>query len=303
MSSLTLEVRNPTVFIVVLASLLTSGFILYGALVPHPVPIAFADDNDKKECKKNEGDNNCNDTKKNASPELECKHQIKDNKDSTIDSECTNNSQILIDSNIRPSTDDGNVGSGRPPVITLIPKSGPPGTVVNIFGSNFDPHRVLSTFFDGNLVATTFTDNDGNFSDFFKAITPFKGPHTVTSHTQPLDSASAIFTITSGGFLFVDPPSGPAGTSVNITGIGFIPGDIISISFGDDDGIPTTPAVVEPNNNGIFTAFITIPPSIDGPNDIAAVDTDNQSFETVHETFTVTPSVTTSAPTQGMLPF
>src|SRR5215510_12641124 len=115
MSSLTLEFRNPTVFIVVLASLVTSGFMLAGVSVPPPVPFAYADDGDKKECKKNEGDNNCNDTKKNASPELECKHQIKDNKDSTIASECTNNSQILIDSNIRPSTDDGNVGSERPP--------------------------------------------------------------------------------------------------------------------------------------------------------------------------------------------
>ena len=236
----------------------------------------FADD---KDCKKND-DNNCNENKKiqksNAKADCEVDTEIKDhNKNSIaepIDLQCNSNSQNLIESNIQPSQsedDDDNGGTSPPPSLTLIPDSGSVGTVVNVFGSNFDPGVQVFITFDGNPIASVSPDTNGNFSADFKAITPILGPHTVTAR-QSLDSTSATFTVTSGPpFVIIDPTSGPTGTPVNVTGIGYPENSIINILF-DGDIISTTPVVVEPNDIGVFSAFITIPPGVIGNHDIAA---------------------------------
>lgn len=216
-------------FVVVLASLLTSGFILAGVLVPQPVPVAFANDGDKKECKENEGDNNCNDTEKSAAPELECDHQIKDNKDSTIDSQCTNNSQILIDSNIDESSDDGDTGPEVRPNITLNPASGQVDTLVHITGINFHVESLVSITFDDISVTTTpaivTTNPQGEFSANIRV--PWgatEGLNTVTAIDDERGQASAGFNVTAsqssitsqqlGSNLLTEPPG-----SVAIQGI------------------------------------------------------------------------------------
>ena len=178
-------------------SLLTSGFNL--AWVLGPVPITFADDGDKKECKNNEGGNNCNDSKKSASPELECKHQIKDNKDSTIDSQCTNNSQILIDSNIASQPSDG-VGGIRNPSIELSPTSGPTGTLVNVTGTGYAPLADIVIIFDGTILFLTSANIDGELNTEFKVPTSTAGPRTVEARQLEqggLITAFATFTVTS----------------------------------------------------------------------------------------------------------
>ena len=148
----------------------------------------FADD---KDCKKND-DNNCNENKKiqRSSPKVKCEvdTEIKDhNKDSIVgptDLQCNSNSQSLIDSNIQSSPSDRDGDTFPPTTIALIPDSGPAGTVVNVFGTGFDENGANITItFDGNVVATTTTDANGNFSAVFKVFTPILGPHTVTAKT------------------------------------------------------------------------------------------------------------------------
>jgi hypothetical protein len=266
----------------------------------------FADD---KDCKKND-DNNCNENKKiqKSSPKVECEvdTEIKDHNENSVvgpfDLQCNSNSQSLIDSTIQSSPsedDDDNGGTSPPPSLTLIPDSGPPGTVINVFGSNFDSNVQVGIFFDGNRVAVALPDTNGNFSADFKAITPILGPHTVTAF-QSLGSTSATFTVTSGLLVIIDPTSGPPGTRVNITGIGFPENSLINILY-DGDIVPTTPVVVEPNDIGVFIAFITIPPGVIGNHDIDAVVDDSED-PGAGATFTLTQSATdTSA--QGTLPF
>lgn len=188
---------NTALLFVLVVSLLTSGFNL--AWVLGPVPITFADDGDKKECKNNEGGNNCNDSKKSASPELECKHQIKDNKDSTIDSQCTNNSQILIDSNIASQPSDG-VGGIRNPSIELSPTSGPTGTLVNVTGTGYAPLADIVIIFDGTILFLTSANIDGELNTEFKVPTSTAGPRTVEARQLEqggLITAFATFTVTS----------------------------------------------------------------------------------------------------------
>jgi hypothetical protein len=282
----------------------------------------YADD---KNCKKND-DNNCNEIKKiqKSSPNVECEvdTEIKDrNKNSIVrptDLQCNSNSQSLIDSNIQSSLDDGGGGNEPPPVITLIPNTGPAGNVVNVFGSNFDSNVQVSIFFDGTRVAVALPDTNGNFSADFKVFTPILGPHTVTAF-QSLGSTSATFTVTSGPpIVQLDPTSGPAGISVNITGINFDTDSVVNILY-DGDIVQTTPAVVHTNSLGVFSAFFTVPGGVLGGHTVNAADISDPSAA-AGDIFTQTASVTTSTeqqpstdastgspsintPTQGMLPF
>jgi hypothetical protein len=315
------------VFIVVLASILTVGF----NFVDVWLPVTFADDGDKKECKQNDGGNNCNDTKKSASPELECEHEIKDNKDSTIDSECTNNSQILIDSNIQESPSDGgnggvgNGGGNGNANIELSPTSGHLASSVHIAGTGFIPtHAVTVTFetpqFGKIVVATASTDNNGEFSDDFIVPLSLAGAHTVTA-SDGSNSASAIFTVTSspGGNpnILINPTSGPVGTSVNVAGINFGSTSIIIITF---DG-KTVVATALTDSTGVFSTNFTVPDSTFGEHIVKATDKGGNSDSTgflVTQSQTATTSTSqqqlstsesnaspssTSTATQGMLPF
>jgi hypothetical protein len=313
--------RNPTTFTILFISLMVVGFNVAAILTT-----TFADD---KDCRKND-DNNCNETKKTqkSSPKAECDldTDIKDhNKNSIVgptDIQCNSNSQSLIDSNIQssPSGDDNDNGStSPPPSLTLIPASGPPGTVINVFGSNFEPEDELSITFDGEAVIPVQSDMEGNFSGDFQIFTPILGPHIVTAEeiiNEPL--ASATFTVISGPpIIIIDPTVGPTGTSVNVTGIGFPENSIINILY-DGDIVPTTPVVVEPNDIGVFTAFITIPLGVLGNHQIAAIIEDSED-PSADATFRVTQGATmtdqkpsidasigppsTNTATQGILPF
>lgn len=189
--------KNPALLFVLVVTLLTSGFNLAGVL--EPVPLTFADDGDKKECKNNEGGNNCNDSKKSASPELECKHEIKDNDDSVVDSECINNSQILIDSNIASQPGDG-VGGIRNPSIELSPTSGPIGTLVSVTGTGYGPDADILIIFNGTILFLTSANIDGELNTDFKVPTSTAGPRTVEARQLEqggLITAFATFTVTS----------------------------------------------------------------------------------------------------------
>ena len=81
----------------------------------------------------------------------------------------------------------------------------------------------------------------------------------------------------------LDPTSGPVGIPVDIIGTGFAHNIPVAIKF---DGVPldTDPATVTTNNNGEFTASVTIPDSLSGAHSITA--------NLISKTFTVTSSTT-----------
>jgi len=373
---------------------------------------------DDKECKKNEGGNNCNDSKKNASPELECKHQIKDNEGSSIDSECTNNSQILTDSIIisRPGDEGGNGDFESPTVVSvdpndgqnnvplnteikvvfsesmdqdtlddgslyifnldgsvdpnvnanpsdksvtytldrqlesgtrykaqldfniqdidgnsldcsesndvdssctwqfettgngnanieLSPTSGPFGTVLSVTGTGFSPNSAVSITFDGSQVATTQSDNNGDFDATFTVLSFTTGPKTVEA-IQGGNSDSATFTVTSSvnPVLGINPKSGPVGTSVTVSGTGFDPSSTVTITF---DGNPVTkiPTTVTTNPEGGFSGVTFLVPSSSTAS--KTVEATTQGSKTASKSFNVTsspvpigPSITLN-PTSG----
>lgn len=263
----------------------------------------FADD---KKCKNND-DNNCNEIKKKnqkASSKVECEvdAEIKGhNKNSVIgpiDLECNSKSQNLINSNIE-TRDNGSEGDFPPTSITLDPTSGPSGTVVNVFGTGFDLNGApITVTFDGKVVATTTTDNNGNFSAIFKVFTPILGPQTVTAKAL-LSTASATFTVTTGpAVIQLEPTSGPSGTSVNVTGLNFGKNSQVNVLY---DGIIIVEDV-DTDGLGRFSSTFTVPGGVLGAHDVSAADLLNPNIAT-GEQFTQTASVTTSTAIQGFLPF
>jgi hypothetical protein len=108
-----------------------------------------------------------------------------------------------------------------------------------------------------------------------------------------------------GPIVIIDPTSGSAGTSVNVTGLNFNKHSQVNILF-DGDIVSTTPKFVEPNDIGVFSAFFTIPSTVFGAHDVTAVDKyDAEIAAGEMKTFTVTPYATTAEPpsTSSMLPF
>ncbi|HEY7109018.1 MAG TPA: hypothetical protein VH415_06305 [Nitrososphaeraceae archaeon] len=188
--------RDSILLAIILVSLIITG--LNVSAEPTLLTSTFAADD--KDCKNNDGGNNCNNTKKSASPELECKHQIKDNKDSSIDSQCTNNSQILIDSNIDESPSDGDTGPELRPNITLNPTSGQVDTLVHITGVNFHVEDIVTITFNDISIATTpaivTTNPMGEFSASFRIPgDATEGVNTVTAIDDERGQASAGFNV------------------------------------------------------------------------------------------------------------
>ena len=132
----------------------------------------------------------------------------------------------------------------------------------------------------------TPTSSGGFTATFRVPLSSSIGDQTVKA-TQGSNSASKTFTVTAltNPIIFLDPDSGPVGTSVNITGAGFDPSSTITIEF---DGAPvaTSPSPVTTTPTGFFTATFNVPlTSSNGDHTVKATQGSNSDSET----FTVTP--------------
>jgi hypothetical protein len=183
-------------------------------------------------------------------------------------------------------------GSTLNPTISLNPTSGTVAALVTVTGNGFDPISNVVITFDSSTVSTVTSTSDGGFStNFIVPLSSSNGDHTVKAE-QGSNSASKTFTVTSlvTPTIILNPTSGPVGTSVSITGIGFDSSSIVTITF-NGTAITTTPPTVTTNNNGAFFANFTVPASSIGPIPVTATE----GTKTDSKTFTVTLS-TTSQP-------
>ena len=127
-------------------------------------------------------------------------------------------------------------GSSSNPTISINPTSGPVGTSVTVTGNGFDPISTVAITFGGSTVATVTPNSTGGFTATFNVpLSSSIGDQTVKA-TQGSNSASKTFTVTAlvNPIIFLDPTSGPVGTSVDITGAGFDPDSTVTITFDGD---------------------------------------------------------------------
>src|SRR5438445_429877 len=114
------------------------------------------------------------------------------------------------------------------------------------------------------------------------------------------NSSSAQFTVTTppppppSASISLNPTSGPAGTTVTVTGSNFAANSGITISY-DGTTVTTTPGTITTSSTGSFSATFTVPASTAGSHTVSAKDAVSNSASAQ---YTVTPSISLS-PTTG----
>src|SRR3989441_10038228 len=113
--------------------------------------------------------------------------------------------------------------------ISLNPTSGPAGTTVTVTGSNFATSTTITISYDGAAIttnpATVTSTSTGGFTETITIpSTSTAGPTTSNAKTAASNIASATFTVTTAPLptISLNPTSGPAGTSVTVTGSNFV---------------------------------------------------------------------------------
>src|SRR2546425_5140016 len=93
----------------------------------------------------------------------------------------------------------------------------------------------------------------------------------------------------------LNPTSGPAGTTVTITGSLFLPDSVVTISY-DGTAVTTTPGTITTDLSGGFSATFTVPASTVGSHTVSAKDAASNSASA--QFIITTPSVSLN-PTSG----
>src|SRR2546422_811720 len=181
--------------------------------------------------------------------------------------------------------------------ISLNPTSGPTGTSVTVTGSNFATSSGITVTYDNTAIttnpATVTTTSTGSFSATITVPASTAGGHTVSATDASSNSASAQFTVTTTpvATITLNPTSGPAGTSVTVTGSNFAASSAITIKL-DGTNLTTTPTNITTISTGSFTASVTIPSSATaGAHTVSATDASGKSASA---SFTVTTGVAIS---------
>src|SRR3989475_765388 len=172
--------------------------------------------------------------------------------------------------------------------ISLSPSSGPAGTAVTVTGNNFSPNSAIITlYYDATSVTTTPTiirTEERSVTDAIAVPSPSNpGSHTVNATDASSNSASTPFTVTTPppppvATISLNPSSGPAGTTVTVTGTNFSPNSAIIAVTYDGTSVTTNPAIIQTDSSGGFSATFAVPsPSNPGSHTVNATDASSNS--------------------------
>jgi hypothetical protein len=148
--------------------------------------------------------------------------------------------------------------------IQLTPENGPVGTETIITGVNATQNGSVEIYWDNTYLGTTTTDENGSFTYTLTIPPSTRGMHTIKAIdiTTGIDDTKT-FTIPST--ISVNPASGPIGTKVQVTGLGFGANEQVVLTFED-----MIIAVITADNTGSFTATFNIPLALNGQYQIKA---------------------------------
>ena len=159
--------------------------------------------------------------------------------------------------------------------ITITPASGVSGTTVTVTGSGFSANKPITVKYNAVAVTTTptavSTDANGIFTASFTVPAGLAGTYSVEV-TDGTYTASANFVSTTDATISQttsEASPGYVGMELTITGSGFKPGVIVTITYTTE---PVTLATVTADANGVFSAKVTIPPSAGGNHTITVTD-------------------------------
>jgi len=170
--------------------------------------------------------------------------------------------------------------------ITLTPKYGPPGTVVTVTGHDFGEDYLVDIYYDGNLIASDYTDNRGNFIITFTIPEGCAGEYEVRARVN--HDVHTYFTVKPG--LTITPDKGPIGTTVTVTGQGFAKNeDGIELRyFLTSDTYEAVVRRITANANGSWQTSFQVPLSGRGEHKIDAEGAVSRHFDVKDAIFRVT---------------
>ena len=151
------------------------------------------------------------------------------------------------------------------PAISISPTEGAAGTSVTISGTGFNQDDDITISFAASEIPTAIeTDSNGSFSGTFKVPAKSKDTYKVKA-SDGTNKESVDFTVTAGAS--IDTTTGNIGSSLTISGTGFIASGTVTIKY-DDVQVATTTA----DANGKFSVTFDVPASQHGDHTITASD-------------------------------
>ncbi|MCX5996990.1 MAG: hypothetical protein NTV42_05095 [Chloroflexi bacterium] len=151
------------------------------------------------------------------------------------------------------------------PSVLTEPPFGKINTRIYIFGYGFAPNESgIKYTWDGKPLSKSpiQADKAGSWNSQFDVPSDPKGEYTIGVTSDSTGSGEVpglVFTVSP--FCKATPLSGPVGTKITLTGVGFRPGED-GLTFTWDGPIIDTNLVAQPN--GSFSIVITVPPCVKG---------------------------------------
>ena len=186
-----------------------------------------------------------------------------------------------------PSTWGGNhtitaadyVGAPTPSIykinstMTLSATSVAVGSSIMVSGTGFTANSTMSFLLDSTpLNANVSTDASGKFTDVNLVIpATYGGTHVIIARDSENQSATANLSVTAA--MKIGPSSGPANTTVSITGQGFLANSLVTIIY-DGVSITSISSLTSGVDGSFYTSF-KVPASASGNHVITASDGTN----------------------------
>jgi len=193
--------------------------------------------------------------------------------------------------------------------LSVSPTSGPRGTVVTVTGSSYTASSTFAWVSAGSasngmtiggigLNSAVVTINaDGNATASTQAIPAgvAYGANTVTAKDAAARSGTAAFTVIQPTTT-ITPASGPTGSSITVTGSGWLPNGLVTISRGGTSALTTTA-----NALGEITAQLPIPSSLftGGGVNVAVGASDGSGNAAAGQVFKISSAAITVSPSSA----
>ncbi len=182
------------------------------------------------------------------------------------------------------------------PKVTVSPASGAVGDTVTVNGTAFAASSSVTIYFDSTSVGTATTNANGSFPNTTLTIPSTSwGSHTIKAQDASSNYATATFAVASK--ITITPASGAPGINVTVDGTGFGAIKVVTIKY-NAVVVTTTPATINTDASGNFTASFTVPTSDAGTYAVEASD----GTYTASANFTITINITLSEITSEASP-
>jgi hypothetical protein len=149
------------------------------------------------------------------------------------------------------------------PQLTISKSSGYAGEVIDIKGTGYSSLSEIRILFNGNLLSTVISNENGSFQTNGVVIPEDTGAKNTIIAVDPIGNISSAYFYSRAQKVIIYPETCRSQDEVSLEGSGFTPGNKISVCLYNTSDIfieiETTPKVVTANATGHFTAILKVP--------------------------------------------